>query len=247
MEPSLVGILPLCSCLFWSAPGQARFPHSYITSLSSPLQSESFETPQHHILQDINFIMGISKERISSPLEAGPSLNDTKQLPPQLTAALEYVSQRLARKGLHLSLIVVRKDDQIPVSTSPTSTPRSGSPTQSLTASPTRSLFGVTSDLVSRPPSRHSSSASISDSISSASSFSRTKWPGLPSHPKVPATAPSPTTSTCSSPISPRSTPKANGPNPYGISLIHASTLTLKAEKILRQTIAKAEKKFSIG
>jgi hypothetical protein len=68
----------------------------------------------------------------------------------------------------------------------------------------------------------------------------------LPSHPKDRAAAPSPT-STYSSLRSPSITPRPSTPNPYGISLIHASTLTLKAEKILRHTIAKAEKKFSIG
>ncbi|KAG0647570.1 hypothetical protein D0Z07_6586 [Hyphodiscus hymeniophilus] len=191
--------------------------------------------------------MGISKERISSPLEAGLSLHDMAQLPPQLTAALEYISERLARKRLHLSLIVVRKDVQIPSNASPTLLAQSSSPSHSITTSPARSLFSTTSDTIKSTLSRSSSDASISESASSSSSFSRTKWPGLPSHPKDPAAAPSPTSSTCSSPVSQCGTPRATTPNPYGISLMHATTLTPKAEKILRHTVAKAEKKFSIG
>jgi hypothetical protein len=106
----------------------------------------------------------ITKDRISSPLEAGTSLLDNKQFPPQLINALDYVSGKLARRRLHLSLIVVRRETEIPSFPSPQQSPKT--------------------------------------------------------------------------PVS---------PNPYGLTLMHASTLTEKAAKILRHTIAKAEKKFNIG
>ncbi|KAH7348751.1 hypothetical protein BKA65DRAFT_501293 [Rhexocercosporidium sp. MPI-PUGE-AT-0058] len=194
-----------------------------------------------------SFTSTITKARISSPLEAGASLLDAKQLPPQLTAALDYVSSRLTRKRLHLSLIVIRKDVQIPQSAtaSPQASPkRSESPGHSITTSPAKSLFGGSA--FTRTPSK-SSLSSMSDSGSTtsgststtSSSRSRTNWPILPTSPADRSTSQTPST-----PVQP-TTPTT--PNPYGITLMHASTLTPKAEKILRHTIAKAEKKFSIG
>ncbi|KAG5957225.1 hypothetical protein E4U57_001903 [Claviceps arundinis] len=57
--------------------------------------------------------MGL-KDRISSPLEAGPSLLNDHHLSPSLTPALEHASSRLAKKSLHLTLVVVRRDYQLP-------------------------------------------------------------------------------------------------------------------------------------
>ncbi|KAK7733958.1 hypothetical protein SLS53_008110 [Cytospora paraplurivora] len=54
------------------------------------------------------------KALISSPLEAGTSILDAHRLPSQLTPALEYTSKRLARKGLHITLVVARRDYQLP-------------------------------------------------------------------------------------------------------------------------------------
>lgn len=54
------------------------------------------------------------KALISSPLEAGTSILDAHRLPPHLTPALEYTSKRLARKGLHVTLVVARRDYQLP-------------------------------------------------------------------------------------------------------------------------------------
>lgn len=196
-----------------------------------------------HLHSIFSIMPSITKVRISSPLEAGPSLLDAKQLPLQLTAALDYVSSRLTRKRLHLSLIVVRKDIQIPQSPSPQPSPkRSESPGHSITTSPAKSLFGGSA--FTRTPSK-SSLSSMSDSSSSTSSsasttsLSHTNWPGLPTSPADRTVTPPP--STPAQPTTPTT------PNPYGITLMHASTLTAKAEKILRHTIAKAEKKFSIG
>ncbi|KAL2064046.1 hypothetical protein VTL71DRAFT_4540 [Oculimacula yallundae] len=189
----------------------------------------------------------LTKARISSPLEAGPSLLDAKHLPSELTAALDYVSSRLTRKRLHLSLIVIRKDVQIPQSaaTSPQGSPkRAESPGHSITTSPAKSLFGGSA--FTRTPSKSSlssmsdSGSSVSGSTSrSSSSLSRTNWPSLPTSPADRTASPTPSSS--AQPTTPTS------PNPYGITLMHASTLTPKAEKVLRHTITKAEKKFSIG
>ncbi|KAM0812637.1 hypothetical protein AB5N19_12628 [Seiridium cardinale] len=65
------------------------------------------------------------KQRISSPLEAGPSILDSQSLPPHLTQALEYASKRLTRKALHITLVVVRKDYELPSSILPCATPTS--------------------------------------------------------------------------------------------------------------------------
>lgn len=54
------------------------------------------------------------KALISSPLEAGTSILDAHRLPSHFTPALEYTSKRLAKKGLHITLVVARRDYQIP-------------------------------------------------------------------------------------------------------------------------------------
>lgn len=201
--------------------------------------------------------MPVTKDLISSPLEAGSSLLDSKQLPAPLTSALEYVSSRLARKRLHLSLIVVRKDVQVPSITTPQTPSLSNSPSSSITTSPARSLFSSTSSTFSRANSKHSSNSSFSDAasdLSNSSTLSRTQWASLPSSPRDFAASPrvqSPSvassTTLPSTPLAPLTPTTPSSPNPYGITLLHASSLTAKAEKILRHVIAKAEKKFSIG
>lgn len=213
--------------------------------------------------------MPISKEHISSPLEAGPSLLDIKQLPPRLVSALDYVSKRLARKRLHLSLIVVRKDINIPgipLAESPKPPDR---PVPTLTTSPAKALFNSASSTISRTLSKASipptgSETGSTTSVLSRASFSRIRGSSLPASPQDGNASPPPLTpplrpptppALLSNPPSVQSTPSIPSPttpatpvpNPFGLSLIHACTLTEKAEKILRHTIAKAEKKFPIG
>ncbi|KAL2156154.1 hypothetical protein VTH82DRAFT_899 [Thermothelomyces myriococcoides] len=60
--------------------------------------------------------------RISSPLEAGPSIVDDHHLPSQVNEALEYASRRLGRKASHITLLVVRRDYQLPTSPTPSPT-----------------------------------------------------------------------------------------------------------------------------
>lgn len=54
------------------------------------------------------------KSRISTPLEAGTSILDVHRLPSYLVPALDYASKRLADKGLHITLLVARRDYQLP-------------------------------------------------------------------------------------------------------------------------------------
>lgn len=61
------------------------------------------------------------RDRISSPLEAGPSILDCHQLPSHINGALEYASKRLARKSTNITLVVVSRDYQLP--SSPSSSP----------------------------------------------------------------------------------------------------------------------------
>ncbi|KAH7631694.1 hypothetical protein B0T09DRAFT_356211 [Sordaria sp. MPI-SDFR-AT-0083] len=57
------------------------------------------------------------KTRISPPLGAGSSLAEGgDHLPGNLTSALEYASKRLQRKGAKFTLLVIRKDYQLPTS-----------------------------------------------------------------------------------------------------------------------------------
>lgn len=73
------------------------------------------------------------RPRISSPLEAGPSVVDGHYLPSHVNEALEYASKRLGRKAAHITLLVVRRDYQLP--TSPIPSPVFTSGTASLPVS----------------------------------------------------------------------------------------------------------------
>jgi hypothetical protein len=114
--------------------------------------------------------MGITKDCISAPLEAGSSLQDSKKLPSQLGQALDYVSDRLLRKHVHLTLIVVKQD--LP-STSIPSSPKSPTPSRSSS----RSSFSRV-HLPSLPGSPRSTKSSASRS-SSVSSQSTSSFPSL--------------------------------------------------------------------
>lgn len=83
--------------------------------------------------------------RISSPLEAGPSPADGHHLPGHVNEALEYVSKRVGRKGPPITLLVVRRDYQLP--TSPIASPTSarGPLHVSTGSTPSRPTFPPTS------------------------------------------------------------------------------------------------------
>lgn len=54
------------------------------------------------------------KNRISTPLEAGTSILDVRRVSSYIVPALEDASKRLAEKGLHITLVVARRDYQLP-------------------------------------------------------------------------------------------------------------------------------------
>ncbi|KAM0562597.1 hypothetical protein ACHAPJ_002287 [Fusarium lateritium] len=195
------------------------------------------------------------KDRISSPLEAGTSILDAHHLPPHLAPALEYASSRLARKSQHITLVVARRDYQLP-----SVVPPKGllTPTTPTPLSPGL-RFNFTQGPVSRLKSlmRQGSSASLRSMDSPRSGISspgqvpplevsspRFRWPLSPSTPMspppmTPCTASSTTTDTMSSMM--------NASSSFGMRLIHTNELHPRSEKILNTVLAKTEKKFDIG
>ncbi|KAK3380097.1 hypothetical protein B0T24DRAFT_182474 [Lasiosphaeria ovina] len=101
------------------------------------------------------------KDHISSPLEAGTPLVDGSYLPGRLNEALEYASKRLARKSVSpVTLIAVRRDNQLP--TSPLASPASPpvSALASVSSTPARPNFAVSRLSSIRHLVRSTSSAS---------------------------------------------------------------------------------------
>ncbi|KAI1637180.1 hypothetical protein F4809DRAFT_605835 [Biscogniauxia mediterranea] len=219
--------------------------------------------------------MSLSKQQISSPLEAGRSLLDTHSLPSHLTGTLEYMSKRLARKALHITLVVVRNEYQLPSSIPPCATPTSPPITPESRAGFASPRFASPMtglrQLVRRGTNSSISSSSTSETSTSISALSSPtfspapteslasprRWivpptPGTPYTPMTPhtpysvATAVTSTsaTSTVSSSSSTTSQSQGNG---FGIRLLYTSPLSLKAERALRATMIKAERKFRPG
>ncbi|KAI0420058.1 hypothetical protein F5X98DRAFT_362133 [Xylaria grammica] len=217
--------------------------------------------------------MSVTMSHISSPLEAGRSILDVHNLPPQLMGMLEYASKRLARKSLHINLIVVKNEYQLPnvqpSYATPTSPPRTPEYSPSRFTSPVAGLRqlvrrGTGSSIAS------SSSGSISSSLSSSPSAPETtlmsptfpppepstsprRWilpltPGspLPSTPMTPNTPSSIATITTTTSSCATSHP-FQSPEPFGVRLIYTSPISLKDDKIIRMTITKAERKFHVG
>lgn len=213
--------------------------------------------------------MSLLKQRISSPLEAGTSLLDTQHLPSHLTQALEYASKRLARKAVPVTLIVVRRDYQVPSCATPTSstasTPNTPEFWTTTNASPSLFAAPVTGirQLVRRGTNASIASLSSVSTVSSStasdsgygSTCSTTASPTFPPPAEPVATprrwaltsgssVPS-TPSSVSTAMSVASNVSAGGPSPIGIRLLQVHSLTPKEEKTLRTTFAKAERKFS--
>ncbi|KAH8673875.1 hypothetical protein BX600DRAFT_509105 [Xylariales sp. PMI_506] len=232
--------------------------------------------------------MPFLKEQISSPLEAGTSILDCQSLPAQVTEALEYTSRRLSRKALHITLVAVRKEYQLPSSTLPcaivsptTSTPASPG-LQLKPTSPLRFTYPTTAwrKFVRRENTNEVSFESPASAVSFASSVpspytsssSAVSSPGFsprsaeiqglntpflnsgaatPCTPLTPYTpcsvATTATTTTAASVTSNNPSFVASGPSPLGIRLIYTSPLAPRAERVLRATISRAERKFRLG
>ncbi|KAM0357992.1 hypothetical protein ACHAP4_004991 [Fusarium culmorum] len=195
------------------------------------------------------------KDRISSPLEAGTSILDAHHLPPNMAPALEHASSCLARKSQHITLVVARRDYQLPSVVPPKGLLTPITPT---TLSPGFRL-NLSQGPVSRLKSlmKKGSSASLRSMDSPRSGLSspgqvppleisspRFKWPLSPSTPlspppMTPCTASSTTTDTMSSMM--------NASSGFGMRLIHTNELNPKSEKILNTILTKTEKKFALG
>ncbi|KAK8082454.1 hypothetical protein PG996_001235 [Apiospora saccharicola] len=200
--------------------------------------------------------MSLLKQRISSPLEAGTSILDSQSIPLYFNDALEYISKRLARKALHVTLIVVRKEYQVPSSCATPTSSSASSPTEFefiMPSSPSRFASPVASirQLVRRGTNCSLASVSSAASVDSGygstasstySSPSTRKWPATPCTPMTPHTPSSATTATSTT-----SNVSTGGPNHLGIRLIHATLLSAKDEKTLRTIFYKAERKYRAG
>lgn len=212
--------------------------------------------------------MSLLKQCISSPLEAGTSLLDTQHLPSHLTQALEYASKRLARKAVPVTLIVVRRDYQVPSCATPTSSTASTPSTPEFwtTTNSSHSLFAVPVTGI-RQLVRRGTNASIA-SLSSVSTVSSS----TASDSGYGSTCSTSTSPTFPPPAEPIATPRrwplisggfgpsmpssvstatlaasnvsAGGPSPVGVRLLQVHPLTPKEEKTLRTTFTKAERRF---
>lgn len=193
------------------------------------------------------------KDRISSPLEAGPSLLDAHHLPPHLAPALEYVSHKLARKAIHTTLVVVRRDYQLP-----TVLPPMGSPGLATPVTPSSPRFGFTARPVSalkqlvrsgsltKPVRLNVETGMKASPMTPMSANGR--WPMTPITPITPMTPLSPPPMTpCTSVSSATDASGQVSTAGYGLRLIHPAGLPMRDERELRMTLLKAERKFGVG
>ena len=166
----------------------------------------------------VSFAAMSLKNNISSPLEAGTSNFDSQNLPPHLVVALRYASARLASKDLHITLILVRKDYQLPSTIPPVGSQGSSRP---MTPMPGRGLsrsrwLGSPTTPLSPP----STTPSYSNS-SSSSSFSSSST-------NIGATRPV-TWNSC------------------GFRLVYPAGLPANDQRTLHRALQRAERKFNLG
>lgn len=196
------------------------------------------------------------RDIISSPLEAGTSILDSHSLPPTIRPALEYASTRLAKKSLHLTLVVVRRDYQLPPAAlaSPTgciqdfgisaATPTTpGSPP--LSASSTSSRFARhISRWASRVPGSPRSiiSSPAFTPLSATFPAPKTAWPATPGLPMSP---PPMTPGTATSSIATDGGLSAYGCD-NGLRFLYSEHLPAKVERTLHHILMKAARKFRI-
>ncbi|KAH8169646.1 hypothetical protein LIA77_10190 [Sarocladium implicatum] len=210
------------------------------------------------------------KDRISSPLEAGTSILDAHQLPPPLVTALEHSSSRLARRGLHITLVVVRRDYQLPhlyqqhqhqqqgsyglptpispdfCQSPPSATSSSASGSRLRFASSLKQLMrsGSLRDVASSAGltrSNHSLRSNVSSPTFKKYNVPMSPQLGWPLSPVSPKT---PSTTTTSTTTDAREQEHLDG---FGIRLVHDGSLTPREEKILGLTLSKTAKLYGIG
>lgn len=206
--------------------------------------------------------------RISSPLEAGPSVAEGHHLPGNVSEALEYTSRKLGKKAAHITLLVVRRDYQLPTSpiVSPTSSP--ASPPRSAASRiealkqlirPGNSGEGQVRERIlhvhldhyrngtASPAFSEASTPSSVSSVSTAdSTFSHRRWPGSPAaYGSVPVTPATPFTVMSS--VSGVEAGSAAPPvGQCSIKLVYAHPLSPREQKALSQALDKAARKFKL-
>ncbi|OBT87039.1 hypothetical protein VE02_03683 [Pseudogymnoascus sp. 03VT05] len=193
--------------------------------------------------------MAIQKSRISGPVGVAPTPKvKANALPSEHTEAFEYISSRLIRKNINLSLVLVREDTPLPASPSPRLEPESPtSPTSSFFSrlSPTQSASSVSStssassDTPSWPLPSPSSPVSPRSPRSPRSLFS----PRIFTLPSSPLSPRSPTHSMHSTGTSTSTLTIPTTPHPF-ITLLHAIPPTPKAAATLTKILHKASLRF---
>ncbi|UKZ82272.1 hypothetical protein TrVFT333_010057 [Trichoderma virens FT-333] len=198
------------------------------------------------------------KDRISSPLEAGPSVLDAHHIAPHLVPVLEYTSSKLAKKAVHLTLIIVKRDYQLLNSIpSPSSYSTPGTPDSPLlTGSSSGSgRLGFSSPVLAlkhlmRSASQHVAGSSprsavppISYPISEPSPSPRFRWPLSPTTPL----SPPPMTPSTTSSLTTTDSSGPPTPNCTGLRCFHSGDVSPRTEKILKSTLIKAGNKFGVG
>ncbi|OBT99533.1 hypothetical protein VE01_02959 [Pseudogymnoascus verrucosus] len=198
--------------------------------------------------------MAIQKSRISGPIGVAPTPKvKANALPSQHIEAFEYISSRLIRKNINLSLVLVREDTPLPASPSPPLEPESPSsptssffsrlsPTQSASSfSSASSASSTSSDTPSWPLPSPSSPVSPRSPRSPRSLFSPRIFT-LPSSPRSPThSMHSNSTGTSTSSLTPLTIPST--PHPV-ITLLHAIPPTPKAATTLTKILHKASLRF---
>lgn len=213
------------------------------------------------------------KCRISTPLEAGTSILDAHRLPPYLTPALEYTSKRLASKGLRVTLVVARKDYQLPKADAQSAMTTECRAVPNLPTPPRSPEFPNATGLAMRQPSSKLLSRSTSERNTKQSQWRKVcslprkgsiasildgaigrRWPLTqntpPIMPKTPATPTTPATpasyaSTTSSTIVTSMTDSLQPEGPC-IRMLHATPLTPKIQDFVATTLARATRRFNL-
>ncbi|PHH80163.1 hypothetical protein CDD82_1933 [Ophiocordyceps australis] len=177
--------------------------------------------------------MPLKDKTISSPLEAGPSILDTHHVPPRTLAALDYVARRLTRRGLHLSLVLVRSHHQLPAHGSPGITGQAGLQRSTSVSMPGPRLAAL-KQLVrtgSLRSSRDKMPTSSPWPVAKRHETATSSWPSSPSSPPplTPSTGSSATESSGDA---------------FGVRLLHGPELGSRRRRILASVLAKAQDKF---
>ncbi|KAI6778402.1 uncharacterized protein J7T54_000791 [Emericellopsis cladophorae] len=193
------------------------------------------------------------KERISSPLEAGTSLLNAHHLPPHLTPALEQASGRLAKKAMHITLVVARRDYQLPPTIPPLGSPGLAvppPPSSPRFSSPVAALKHIVRSRSFSKPLRlniDTTSAPLASPSTpfSGLSFGRPRWATTPLTPKTPMSPPPMTPCTASSITTDGTAPIMSSSGTMWF--IQPAGLPLREEKELRIAFDKASHRHELN